>query len=494
MIPLQNNMLAFVQRFSNPEGLKYPEDNDQFATVLETAVLPEGDFVEVKEDNVEINKLAVTVKDSDESEDTVNDIGETKKLNEVVLTSGMFVPETKPEGSSDSVADEREVCVSYDKLGLNVTDHPRKLNVKLPETSKDLKTSVEVVTGDALSLGVNSIVYSDKSLVTYKTDTFEGGVTLPTSDSSQPSLTLQEEPFNLEGTDIDNLVQVTKAPDLEALSKGVAKDTVKRSLLNTTVVENAGLDIKPQQMSEVFVSGSSPVTKELSFKQKNDEIGEYNLPLSMEEPIVLKEASSVEGGSTFAGDHTSDQEELTEPVELVTEDESSVDFRSVPKPNIMMNESQNSLEKTIKISETGTIRQMYEAIADTYEGLKPNESKTLTVTLTPEELGSVHVELQADEVGNIRAVLSLEKPETFKLFQQDVEQLKAVLKEIGIEESNVNLQLLADQGGGQKQSEYVAWEERESLLARNPGHKEVTSEMPVYSLERKSSKHLDIRA
>lgn len=90
------------------------------------------------------------------------------------------------------------------------------------------------------------------------------------------------------------------------------------------------------------------------------------------------------------------------------------------------------------------------------------------MVLNPEELGAVNVELRSDETGKLHAVLSVEKRETLDVLQQDLHQLKTVLKEIGIDESSVSLQFSSNnEQGQQKQSEYVAWEEREQMLARS---------------------------
>lgn len=491
MIPLQNNIATTVPRVSDPEGLTYAENDDQFAKVLETIILPGQRFAEALEDNFCTDNL----------EDGSNDIDEAENLSEMVLTAIASSPEPEHKDPTGFVVDRPNAQPSYNNLDANVTDpligldvsnHEIK-DVKFEDQKRDAATLEEADTNETLNSVVHSIVYSDQKAVTYKTDTFEGTLTLKTS-ATQPHLVSEEEiPFELAGKAVDSLVLVTKVPHHDFPSKDIRRG----SLLITTETEGNRSDAEPQRLAEAIVLNSSPVTKELALRQREEKLADNNLslPPTSIEPFALKGVAPIEQGSTFTENDTVEHEELGESLEALAEDNHPIDLSLVPKPSVMTTESAASLEKTIRISETGSIHPMYEAIADAHETLKPNESKTLTITLTPEELGVVHVELQADETGNIQAVLSLEKPETFKLFQQDIEQLKAVLKEIGIEESNVNLQLLADSKGGQQhQSEYVAWDERESLLARNLENKEILCEMPAYGLERKSSKHLDIRA
>ncbi|MDP3641255.1 MAG: flagellar hook-length control protein FliK, partial [Alphaproteobacteria bacterium] len=147
------------------------------------------------------------------------------------------------------------------------------------------------------------------------------------------------------------------------------------------------------------------------------------------------------------------------------------------------------------ISKSAPAQQIQQAILDEKEGMSPKESKTLTVVLNPEELGVVNVELTADKTGKLSAVLSVEKRETLDVLQHDLHQLKAVLKEIGIDESSISLQLSSNnEQGQQKQSEYVAWEEREQMLMRSPQIPiKTVAEKATYP-ERQSLRRLDIKA
>lgn len=150
----------------------------------------------------------------------------------------------------------------------------------------------------------------------------------------------------------------------------------------------------------------------------------------------------------------------------------------------------------VNISKSAPTQQIQQAILDAKEGVSPKESKTLTVVLNPEELGVVNVELRSDETGKLHAVLSVEKRETLDVLQHDLHQLKTVLKEIGIDESSISLQLSSNnEHGQQKQSEYVAWEEREQMLARSSqtSIKTNTVEKATYP-ERQSTRRLDIKA
>jgi flagellar hook-length control protein FliK len=150
----------------------------------------------------------------------------------------------------------------------------------------------------------------------------------------------------------------------------------------------------------------------------------------------------------------------------------------------------------VTVSKSVPTQQIQQAILDAKEGVSPKESKTLTVVLNPEELGVVNVELTSDETGKLRAVLSVEKRETLEVLQQDLNQLKTILKEIGIDESSISLQLSSNNDQGQqKQSEYIAWEDREQMLMRSPqtSAKAAMAEKATYP-ERQSARRLDIRA
>ncbi|MDP3936233.1 MAG: flagellar hook-length control protein FliK, partial [Alphaproteobacteria bacterium] len=157
--------------------------------------------------------------------------------------------------------------------------------------------------------------------------------------------------------------------------------------------------------------------------------------------------------------------------------------------------SEHTESAEVNISKPSATQQIQQAILDAKEGVSPKESKTLTVVLNPEELGVVNVELTSDETGKLKAVLSVEKRETLEVLQHDLHKLKTVLKEIGIDESSISLQLSSNnEHGQQKQSEYVAWEERELMLTRSQQTSmKAVAEKATYP-ERQSVRRLDIKA
>ncbi|MBH1990041.1 MAG: flagellar hook-length control protein FliK [Alphaproteobacteria bacterium] len=155
----------------------------------------------------------------------------------------------------------------------------------------------------------------------------------------------------------------------------------------------------------------------------------------------------------------------------------------------------SEITANVSVSNSASTQQIQHAILDAKEGIHPKESKTLTVILNPEELGVVNVELTADETGKLSAVLFVEKRETLDVLQHDLHQLKTVLKEIGIDESSISLQLSSNnEQGQQKQSEYIAWEEREQMLMRSPHMPMKTATEKATYPERPSLRRLDIKA
>jgi hypothetical protein len=140
-------------------------------------------------------------------------------------------------------------------------------------------------------------------------------------------------------------------------------------------------------------------------------------------------------------------------------------------------------------------QQIARTILEVKDTLAPKEVKTLTLSLNPEALGQVNVELVSDEAGKIHVSLAVLKAETFETLQQDFSQLKTILSEIGIEDGNVSLQLSSGNEQQQHQKEeYVSWEQRESMLMRQPSPPLMPVEITQAYLERKNIKRLDIKA
>ena len=151
--------------------------------------------------------------------------------------------------------------------------------------------------------------------------------------------------------------------------------------------------------------------------------------------------------------------------------------------------------KSGNVLETDAKQHIARTVIAVKDTLLPKELKTLSISLNPEALGQVNVELVSDEAGKIHVNLAVLKAETFETLQQDFSQLKTILNEIGIEDGNVSLQLAS---GGEdhrhQKEEYVAWEDRESMLVRQPILATIPVEKTQTYPERKSLKRLDIRA
>lgn len=148
-----------------------------------------------------------------------------------------------------------------------------------------------------------------------------------------------------------------------------------------------------------------------------------------------------------------------------------------------------------KVLETDPKQQIARSVLEVKDTLLPKEIKTLSISLNPETLGQVNVELVLDEAGKIHVNLAVLKAETFETLQQDFSQLKTILNEIGIEDGNVSLQLASDgEDHRHQKEEYVSWEDRESMLVRQPNLASIPVEKIQTYPERKSLKRLDIRA
>ena len=250
--------------------------------------------------------------------------------------------------------------------------------------------------------------------------------------------------------------------EVPIVSIALKRDPVMREI----PLKKSGLDLKPENENLVLDQIDVPQTKILNdvvqlIKDTETDSDSFQSDFEGVEPLLespAKEADLKQVSSAVP----------TEPSEITTE---------------------------ANISKSAPAQQIQQAILDEKEGMSPKESKTLTVVLNPEELGVVNVELTADKTGKLSAVLSVEKRETLDVLQHDLHQLKAVLKEIGIDESSISLQLSSNnEQGQQKQSEYVAWEEREQMLMRSPQIPiKTVAEKATYP-ERQSLRRLDIKA
>ncbi len=256
----------------------------------------------------------------------------------------------------------------------------------------------------------------------------------------------------------------------------------------------AAYDIKLAQGDRSIGSGMNTMSKVDPFDAFGDEVSIVSEDTVSKIPEVkLENNSSMQGESA---------EDLNDPAAAELDIEGATKEFDV---NIKIDQSVTAVTISdkadgIKELSSGPSQQIYQAIQTGKEGISPKEPKTLSIVLNPEELGVVSVELTSDLAGKISAVLSVEKQETLNLLQQDFHHLKSILKEIGIDDSGISLQLSsnADQGH-QQHSEYVNWDERERMLTRNQNteDQQINANVPVEKTMyngRSTTRRLDIQA
>jgi hypothetical protein len=255
----------------------------------------------------------------------------------------------------------------------------------------------------------------------------------------------------------------------------------------------ASKEINLMQKAESVRSVIDRMTKIDPMDALSDEVHIISVDISSKIPeVTLENNASMTGESA---EDLNDFAALEQDIEPATEFDTAI---KTVQP--MMTAEISDTTDGIKELSTVSAQQIHQAIQAGKEGILPKETKTLSIVLNPEELGVVNVELTSDLAGKISAVLSVEKQETLNLLQQDLHQLKSILKEIGIDDSSVSLQLSsnADQGQ-QQQSEYVSWDERERMLTRNqhaanePAAVKAVAEKSMYN-GRSTTRRLDIQA
>ncbi len=74
-----------------------------------------------------------------------------------------------------------------------------------------------------------------------------------------------------------------------------------------------------------------------------------------------------------------------------------------------------------------------------------------SIRLEPAELGRIDVRLDFARDGNVKAAITIERPETFDLMQRDIQSLERSLKESGIQGQGLTLDLQLGAGGHEQQ-------------------------------------------
>ena len=78
------------------------------------------------------------------------------------------------------------------------------------------------------------------------------------------------------------------------------------------------------------------------------------------------------------------------------------------------------------------------------------QAQRFSIRLEPAELGRIDVRLDFARDGNLRAAITVERPETFDLLQRDIQNLERSLKESGVQSEGLKLDLQLGEGGGER--------------------------------------------
>ena len=78
---------------------------------------------------------------------------------------------------------------------------------------------------------------------------------------------------------------------------------------------------------------------------------------------------------------------------------------------------------------------------------------SLTVQIHPATLGMVRISLTVDEGKRVKVAISVTRPETLNLLQNDTQSLHQALRDAGLLTDDQSLQFSLDQSGGQNQAQ-----------------------------------------
>lgn len=518
MIPIQHSFTD-IQQGALTSVVTQPDNGDGFEAVLSTVVLEETP------NPVDLNKLNAESSedfpalDSDVygCEDALaNDsmyimmkgVAEPEQIQSISINlSREHVQKETPAGSLVLKKSSLKI-VEFDGAEMDPSmmiplvpvdvHRPNSVAVISYELKKDARGLKPDLRKDD-SLSINSIY--DTAKVDSRDDASDAAIH-PQSDKEMLVEITQENLSSLSVSkeSVPQDQQITLMPSAQSISNMRDKSTVilgSTSAKMTHEIQSSDDDRMMDDVPIVSIAlkrdsamhGIPIKTLDFNLPPKNENLMQDQI--SILKPKISEVGSQISEGMEFKNDSFENE---FEDVESLGDSPVKEAVFKLSQSAVFTESSEVTSE--VNISKSAPTQQIQHAIVDAKDGVLPKESKTLTVILNPEELGVVNVELTADKTGKLSAVLSVEKQETLNVLQQDLHQLKTVLKEIGIDDSSVSLQLSSNnQQEHQKQSEYVAWEEREQMLARSSqtSIKTNTVEKATYP-ERQSTRRLDIKA
>ena len=118
--------------------------------------------------------------------------------------------------------------------------------------------------------------------------------------------------------------------------------------------------------------------------------------------------------------------------------------------NITANTALTSGSLTSLVTQAQSATQPHPALQavaiNVQKAATPGQNRDFTIQLDPPDLGRIHAELNFSKEKTVKAMLTIEKPETYQMFQRDAGSLERTLQNIGLDtDGGINFEL-AEQG------------------------------------------------
>ena len=388
-------------------------------------------YTAVEDEAVELNDMTLDATESTNNEAIeLNDAAEILDLESATLITALPVSEIQKMQPVQAVA---EMPIEIEMNILQVTAlsseiESEKINddITLQEINTD--ASIEIVKqleeDEMLEALPDAIVSSEvRQLQTIESPKIQTAEEAPVTLEKQPNSANHEDSID-QGTPVE-------APQTKTTINEALKDNAPQSKNDNAEIKNpqvVELEATPQIMQQTAAGSGEAKLNNMRENQANSKT-----EISKELSSIV---ASVKVENTNSNENEIPMDLNGEPNEnlpiLVDSEEVQQDFKpaidSGAKPTAILTKEDTIVEQSI--DEVKEMHSVSNQIKTAVQKLNDGIAKSITITLTPESLGRVEIEVNV-KAGNISTIeIKASRPETLQLLETNAKILQETLKEV----------------------------------------------------------------
>ncbi len=280
--------------------------------------------------------------------------------------------------------------------------------------------------------------------------------------------------LKLESETLNTMLANRKSVEAKGIAEQLSKDSLKQAQTASLTPKEVDTKVDTPRLSPI--ASKDAKTSGEGAKRLSDVLDQNGLRATVRNDHAtqpkLGKAATASTALTAQVISQNNQAATVSSQDLSALKNTSVNMQAGVQGMAAGNQHMNSVNNTQQFAQTlnQTVQQQpaAEQVAITLSRAVKNGQDKMNVKLTPADLGTVDVELSFNKNGSVKAVLSIDKPETLNLMQRDAGALQKALEQAGLKTDGNSLDFNL-KGEGQQHQQQAHQNNHELSTAQHAG-------------------------